>query len=702
MTAGADKPRTLADFESAVDVVLETLGKRIVCATPLALGKPVPLLNALYARAKADPAIELDIVTALSLAVPRAGSELERRFLEPFARRMFDGVPELEYLKDLGGGRMPANVRLREFYFRPGAMLNAPRAQQNYISANYTHVARDVVAHGCNAVLVMVGERNDRYSLSCNPDLTLDVVRMLRERGRECVIGAMVNRNLPFMPNDAEVGPEFFDLIVDAPAGETRLFGMPNAPAVPADHAVGLYAASLVADGGTLQLGIGSLGDAVAHWLRAREKHPEEFAAVAEALNLDRYRETVGSLGGTGGFQKGLFAASEMFTWGLMTLYRAGVLKRRVYEHEGLQDALNRGVIEEALPADALERLRAGGVIGDPLTRDDIALLTTFGLLAESVEPGTMIADVPVAARGAQLKNGHVLHGAFFLGPEDFYRALRELPDDELQAFNMTAVSKVNDLFGEEPLERLQRVHARFINICMKATLFGAAVSDALEDNRVISGVGGQYNFVAMAHELEGARSILCLRATRPGSGGLESNIVFNYGHVTIPRHLRDIFVTEYGIADLRGRTDAECAAAMIEIADSRFQDDLVRQAKAAGKLSADYRVPEHACNNTPEALWQRLRLLHERGLLPAFPLGTDFDAVEQRLVAALGALKKSASGWRGKLGVARGLLAARRRAADQSALIRMGLASPSGLKQRLLQRLVITALRLSERGRAD
>src|SRR5260221_6025402 len=94
----------------------------------------------------------------------------------------------------------------------------------------------------------------------------------------------------------------------------------------------------------------------------------------------------------------------------------------------------------------------------------------------------------------------------------------------------------------------------------MMVTLSGAAVSDGLADGRVVSGVGGQYNFVAMAHELERARSILLLRSTREAGGRVESNIVFNYGHVTIPRHPRDIVVTQHGVADLPGRTDAEVA----------------------------------------------------------------------------------------------------------------------------------------------
>ena len=155
-------------------------------------------------------------------------------------------------------------------------------------------------------------------------------------------------------------------------------------------------------------------------------------------------------------------------------------------------------------------------------------------------------------------------------------------------------MSFTNELLGPDWEAKVaQRRDARFINSAMMATLGGAVVSDGLEDGRVVSGVGGQYNFVAQAHDLPGGRSIIAVRATRASGGTLESNIRWNYGHETIPRHLRDIVLTEYGIADIRGRSDAEVAAAMIEIADSRFQAGLVADAKRAGKLPQDYVIPE-------------------------------------------------------------------------------------------------------------
>ena len=143
----------------------------------------------------------------------------------------------------------------------------------------------------------------------------------------------------------------------------------------------------------------------------------------------------------------------------------------------------------------------------------------------------------------------------------------------------------INQLYGQEDLKRAQRRNARFMKTTMVVTLLGAAASDALESGQVVSGVGGQYNFVAMAHALPDARLVMMLRATHDNKAGLKSSIVWNYGHVTIPRHLRDIIVTEYGVADLRGQPDSEVIKRLINVADSRFQDELVKQSKAHGKL---------------------------------------------------------------------------------------------------------------------
>jgi len=110
--------------------------------------------------------------------------------------------------------------------------------------------------------------------------------------------------------------------------------------------------------------------------------------------------------------------------------------------------------------------------------------------------------------------DGVLLHGAFFLGPKSFYRALREMTPAQLARIQMMPVSFTNQLYGDEDIKRRARVDARFVNNAMMATLMGSVISDGLENGQVVSGVGGQYNFVAQAFELEGARSILTVEAT--------------------------------------------------------------------------------------------------------------------------------------------------------------------------------------------
>ena len=243
---------------------------------------------------------------------------------------------------------------------------------------------------------------------------------------------------------------------------------------------------------------------------------------------------------------------------------------------------------------------------------------------------------------GLELQGGTVMHAGFLLGPRSFYAALHALPESERRLFDMRGVAYINQLYGDDlPLRVAQRSHARFVNTTMMLTTLGAAVSDGLADGRVVSGVGGQYNFVAMAHALPGARSILCVRSTRRKDGKLASNIVTSYGHITIPRHLRDIAITEYGIADLRGRTDAECIAAMIDIADSRFQDELLAAAQACqqdrrGISHSGIAASQHAASASKKSFAAPRRA----GLFSEYPFGTDLTREEIELARALRWLK--------------------------------------------------------------
>jgi hypothetical protein len=260
----------------------------------------------------------------------------------------------------------------------------------------------------------------------------------------------------------------------------------------------------------------------------------------------------------------------------------------------------------------------------------------------------------------------------------------------------MRGVAYVNQLYGpDQELRILQRRDARFVNTTMMITLLGAAVSDALADGRVVSGVGGQYNFVSMAHALPGGRSILCARATRTSNGVTTSNIVWNYSHVTIPRHLRDIVVTEYGIADLRGRTDCEVIAALLNIADSRFQEALLAQAKAARKIPADYRIPDAHLDNTPARLARALAAHRSSGFFTEYPFGTDLTAEEIALSRVLKSLQARTVRLSGKLAaLADAVLRGRALDGDLPLLSRLHLDRPTNPGERFLRRLVVGALR--------
>src|SRR6202035_4164253 len=82
--------------------------------------------------------------------------------------------------------------------------------------------------------------------------------------------------------------------------------------------------------------------------------------------------------------------------------------------------------------------------------------------------------------------DGVLLHGAFFLGPKSFYRALRDMTEEQIARIQMVPVSFTNELYGDEDAKRRARIDARFVNSVMMATLMGAAVSDGLENGQVV------------------------------------------------------------------------------------------------------------------------------------------------------------------------------------------------------------------------
>lgn len=715
----SSRPRRFTDAEATIDWLLEAAGSRLVVGAPLGLGKPATLMNALYARAKADPAIDLTFVTALSLDVPAAGSELESRIMDPIVKRVFEDYPGLEYVRDLKAGTLPDNVTVSEFFFQPGAMLGNDHAQRHYRSVNYTHVARDLMNAGVNVLMQMgaPGPDADRFSLSSNTDVTLDlvpVVESMRAQGEPIHVVGQLNARMPMMTRSALVDAALADAVFEGPNASFKPFGAPAVPVADADYAIGMRVSGLLADGGTLQIGIGSLSDAIAVCCDLRHNHNDDYRRVLAGMHgPSGETELIDRLGGRAPFERGLYGCTEMLVDAYMQMYRAGVISRRVYDDIILQQLLDDGAIGEQVDMAMVDAVLERGGLRAQLDATDVDWLKRFGLFHEEVVWRERMLDVgddgpaipadladdaareQIAARclGTRLAGATLVHGGFFLGPSSFYQSLRDLGDDERGLFHMTSVGEINQLYGNEALRRVQRRKSRFVNTALKATLAGAIASDGLENGQVLSGVGGQYNFVAQAHALEGARSILCVRAVRNGSDGPESNIVAHYAHTTIPRHLRDMVITEYGVADLRGKTDEDVAKAMIQIADVRFQDELRSAAVEAGKLAPDWQVPMGARRNTPDAVAEWFAPEKRAGRFLAYPYGSDFTDIEHALIAALKKLEGNTPGHTLSRFARHASRLASLPVSAGPYLERMGLERPRSWRESLYARVVTLAL---------
>jgi hypothetical protein len=158
---------------------------------------------------------------------------------------------------------------------------------------------------------------------------------------------------------------------------------------------------------------------------------------------------------------------------------------------------------------------------------------------------------------------------------------------------------------------------------------------------------------------------------------------------------LHDIVVTEYGVADLRGKTDRDVIAAMLAVADSRFQDELLRQAKDAGKIEKGFVLPTAWRDNSPQRIERALGAARAEGLLAPFPFETDFTEIEQRLLPALEALKSASPLRIGRI-LMQGLSGRAHSAEIDDCLARMGLARPSGPAEYVYAALLRGALRAS------
>lgn len=155
----------------------------------------------------------------------------------------------------------------------------------------------------------------------------------------------------------------------------------------------------------------------------------------------------------------------------------------------------------------------------------------------------------------------------FAMGDAAFYQWL-----DDNQAVYSLPVDIVND-----PRHIAKNANVVSVNATLQLDLSGACNSEHMM-GRQYSGSGGQLDFVRGANASKGGISIIACRST--AKDGTVSRIVPNLqGPVTTPRNDVHWIVTEYGAANLRGKSLRERADALIALAHPRFRDELAKSA---------------------------------------------------------------------------------------------------------------------------
>ncbi|HET7636731.1 MAG TPA: acetyl-CoA hydrolase/transferase C-terminal domain-containing protein [Candidatus Limnocylindria bacterium] len=163
----------------------------------------------------------------------------------------------------------------------------------------------------------------------------------------------------------------------------------------------------------------------------------------------------------------------------------------------------------------------------------------------------------------------------FLMGTRRLYDFVDDNPLVELRPVDYTNDTAV--------IRRFSRMVA--INSALQIDLTGQVSADSIGP-RFYSGVGGQMDFIRGAALAPDGRAIIALPATAAG-GKLSRIVPFlteGAGVVTTRAHVRTV-VTEFGVAELHGRTVGERARALIEISDPRFRDELAVAARRANYL---------------------------------------------------------------------------------------------------------------------
>ncbi|PKN73439.1 MAG: 4-hydroxybutyrate CoA-transferase [Deltaproteobacteria bacterium HGW-Deltaproteobacteria-10] len=164
---------------------------------------------------------------------------------------------------------------------------------------------------------------------------------------------------------------------------------------------------------------------------------------------------------------------------------------------------------------------------------------------------------------------------AFTLGDKGLYDFLSNNPVTD---FRPTAYANSIPVIAQED-------NVVAINGSIEVDLTGQIVSESV-GNLMRSGSGGQLDFVIGALFSKGGRAINLVPSTTLNDTVTRIVPYITYGsRVTVPRHYAGYIVTEYGVADLYGRTEPERAAELIKIAHPKFREELEKAARERNLL---------------------------------------------------------------------------------------------------------------------
>lgn len=129
-----------------------------------------------------------------------------------------------------------------------------------------------------------------------------------------------------------------------------------------------------------------------------------------------------------------------------------------------------------------------------------------------------------------------------------------------------------------DPFRIRQNPRVMAINSAVEVDLTGQVCADSVGE-RIISGVGGQHDFMYGGALSEGGKTFIAIPSTTPrGESKIKALLTPGAGVVTT-RHMVQHVVTEYGVAHLRGRNLAERARALIAVAHPAVREELERAA---------------------------------------------------------------------------------------------------------------------------